>query len=82
MERVVVKTRVKQGYINIFYEHLIDNQILRFNHEIPRKHWTFYIKFCDKSVNMLQKIDLKILSEMNKLQKFNNLQPRLNVMYL
>lgn len=50
MERVVGKTRVKQGYINIFYEHLNDNQILRFNHEIPRKHWTFYIK--------LEKLDL------------------------
>lgn len=109
MERVVVKTRVKQGYINIFYEHLNDKQILRFNHEIPRKHWTFYIKlekldlfkwesicsfhinfnilwqisiFCDKSVNILPKIDLKILNEMNKLQNFNNLQPRLNVKYL
>lgn len=50
MERVVGKTRVKQGYINIFYEHLNDNQILRFNHEIPRNHWTFYIK--------LEKLDL------------------------
>lgn len=38
--------------------------------------------FCDKLVNILPKIDLKILSEMNKLQKFNNLQPRLNVKYL
>lgn len=42
MERVVVKTRVKQGYINIFYEHLNDNQILRFNHEFPENigHFT------------------------------------------
>lgn len=43
MERVVVKTRVKQGYINIFYEHLNDNQILRFNHGHFTLNWKNWI---------------------------------------